>query len=281
MRLARHLGTEIVSADSRQVFTGIPIATAMPTAEERAAAVHHLIDFLPLDAYYSAAAFEKDALRCLNDIFTRTDTAVVCGGSMMYVDALCCGIDDMPTVPADIRDTLAADHARYGDDWLRMRLLALDPEYYARIDLLNMKRVFHAVEVSIAAGRPYSSLLGLHRTQRPFDIIKVRLDWPRELLFDRINTRVAQMAADGLLEEVRSVAHLRHLNSLNTVGIKEILAYLDGGFPSLDAALSRMAKNTRVYAKKQMTWLNRDTSTLRLDMTLPDPFAALLDFLPL
>lgn len=274
--LAQMLHTEIVSADSRQVFQGIPIATAMPTPGERAAVPHHLIDFLPLDCYYSAAQYEQDALACLRRIFATRDYAVVCGGSMMYVDALCNGIDELPTVPDALRRSLMAQHAEYGDDWLRMRLLALDPEHYARVDLMNVKCVFHAVEVSEAAGVPYSSLLGKARRGHDYDVLKVQTTMPRDMLFDRINLRVGQMAEQGLVEEVRSVAHLRHLNSLNTVGVKEILRYLDGEW-DLETALSRMAKNTRVYAKKQMTWFKRDPDIVPLDMTQPDPTTRLAE----
>lgn len=268
--LAQQLDTEIVSADSRQIYRGLPITTAMPTAEERAAVAHHLIDFLPLESYYSAAAFESDALAALRSIFATRDTAILCGGSMMYIDALCNGIDELPTVPDAVRSTLADEHASYGDDWLRMRLLALDPDTYGRIDLMNIRRVFHAVEVSLTAGAPYSSLLGKARPRHDFEVVKVLLTMPREQLFDRINRRVEKMAEMGMVEEVKAVAHLRHLNSLNTVGVKEMLKYLDGEW-TLDFALARMAKNTRVYAKKQMTWYKRDPSMHHLDMTAPNP----------
>lgn len=275
VKLALALNTEIVSADSRQIYRGLPVTTAMPTPEERAAVTHHLIDFLPLESYYSAARFEQDATECLRSIFATRDYAVLCGGSMMYVDALCNGIDDLPTVPDNIRDTLRADHEKYGDTWLRMRLHALDPDYYSRVDLMNIKRVFHAVEISIAAGAPYSSLLGAARPSHDFNIVKVRLEMPRPMLFDRINARTRAMADAGMVEEVKAVSHLRHLNSLNTVGVKEMLRYIDGEW-TLDFALDRMAKNTRVYAKKQMTWLKRDPLAVPLDMTASDPLKTLL-----
>lgn len=278
VKTALTLDTEIVSADSRQVFTGIPIVTAMPTPQERAAVRHHLIDFLPLDAYYSAAEWERDALRSLESIFATRDIAIVCGGSMMYIDALCHGIDDIPTVPDALRRHLAEEYARYGDDWLRMRLHALDPDHYARVDLQNMARVFHAVEVSMTAGVPYSSLLGKARPKHDYAVTKVMLTMPRPVLFDRINRRVDAMASEGMVDEVRSVAHLRHFNSLNTVGVKEVLRYLDGEW-TLDFALARMAKNTRVYAKKQMTWFKRDPDIITLDMTSDNPEATLLSII--
>lgn len=266
--VALRLGTEIISADSRQVYSGIPISTAQPSAEELSLVPHHLVGFLPLDAYYSASLFEEQALGISHSLFERTGFAVVCGGSMMYVDALCNGIDPLPTVPPEIRDTLALQWKESGDDWLRMRLLSLDENYYHTVDLKNMKRVFHAVEVSIAANRPYSTLLTGTTTQRDFDIVKICLDAPRDVLFDRINRRAEKMIDRGLVEEARKVAHLRHLNSLNTVGLKEMFAYLDGEM-SLDVALARLQKNTRVYAKKQLTWFKRDKDIIRLDIKEP------------
>ncbi len=257
VELAQRLGTEIISADSRQIYQGIPIVTAMPTDEERQAVRHHLIDMLPLDAYYSAAQFEQDALNIANDLFERYGSAVVCGGSMMYVDALCNGIDLLPTVPTEIRSQLQEDFDQRGAEWLRGELLRLDPYHYQRVDLQNLKRVFHAVEISITAGRPYSSLLTGEKRERPFEIRKICIDHPREILFDRINRRVDIMIESGLEEEARSVFRLRHLNSLNTVGLKEMFAYFDG---TLDrhTAIERIKKNTRVYAKKQITWFKRD-----------------------
>ena len=235
----------------------------MPTPEERAAVTHHLVDMLPLDAYYSAAMFEEDALRIASELFERYGSAVVCGGSMMYVDALCNGIDNLPDVPADVRDTLMANHRALGDEWLLSRLQELDPDYYLRVDLKNIKRVFHAVEISLTAGRPYSSLLTGRRRQRPFAIEKYHIEMPREMLFDRINRRVDAMVADGLEEEARSVYPLRGLNSLNTVGLKEMFAWFDGAMDR-HTAIERIKKNTRVYAKKQLTWLKRGSDTTPL-----------------
>ena len=269
VEIAQRLGTEIISADSRQVYKGIPIVTAMPTAEERAAVRHHLIDMLPLEAYYSASSFESDALRVADTLWQHSDWAVVCGGSMMYVDALCHGLDELPTVPAELRERLMNEHAERGDAWLLQRLAELDPVYRSEVDERNIKRVFHGVELSLAAGRPYSELRTGQRTQRPFRIVKIGLDGPREVLFSRINERVVRMMADGLEEEARSVEHLRYLNSLNTVGLKEMFAYFDGVM-TREEAVARIQKNTRVYAKKQLTWYRRDTSAIWLDITMPD-----------
>lgn len=255
--LAQRLSTEIISADSRQVYKGIPIITAAPTEEERSIVPHHLVDFLELDEYYSASLFEQQALSLLDQIFRRSDYAVVCGGSMMYVDALCNGIDELPTIPDNIRQQLMQEHADNGNDWLLQRLEQLDPVYYNQVDRQNTKRVFHAVEICLASGRPYSSLRTGTRRSRPFRIIKTALTADRQLIFDRINLRVEKMLEMGMLNEARSVYHLRHLNSLNTVGFKEMFRYIDGEW-DLPTAIARMQKNTRVYAKKQMTWYQRD-----------------------
>lgn len=264
--VARRLGTEIVSADSRQIYRGIPIVTAMPTPEQRAAVPHHLIDMLPLDAYYSAARFEEDALAIIRRLIAEKGTAVACGGSMMYVDALCHGIDELPTVPDEIRSALQTMRRIKGDEWLLERLRLLDPEYYEAVDRKNMKRVFHAVEIILASGKTYTSLRTGQRHEREFDIIKIMLDAPRDVLFDRINRRVDRMVADGLEEEARSVYHLRHLNSLNTVGLKEMFAWFDGTMDR-HTAIERIKKNTRVYAKKQLTWRKRENDWLRVDIS--------------
>lgn len=266
--VAERLGTEIVSADSRQVYRGIPIVTAMPTAEERARVRHHLVDMLPLDAYYSAAEFERDALRVAGGLLESRGVAVAVGGSMLYVDALCHGIDALPTVSDAVREGLRREHERLGDEWLLDELRRLDPEYYDTVDRRNTKRVFHAVEIIREAGVTYTSLRTGARRERDFRIVKVLLEAPREILFDRINRRVDAMVADGLEEEARGVYHLRHLNSLNTVGLKEMFAMFDGTMDR-HTAIERIKKNTRVYAKKQMTWRRGDTSWTRLDITRP------------
>lgn len=267
--VASRLGTDIIGADSRQVYTGIPIVTAMPTPEQRTTVRHHLLDFLLLDSYYSASMFEQDALRIASDLMQRTGYAVVCGGSMMYIDALCNGIDDLPTVPDDIRDALKAEHQARGDEWLLSELQRLDPEYYGIVDRKNMKRVFHAVEIIRAAGQTYTSLRVGRRKERDFRIVKVCLDAERELLFDRINRRVDAMVLEGLEEEARRVWPQRHLNSLNTVGLKEMFAYFEGSMDR-NTAIERIKKNTRVYAKKQMTWWKRDPAIIRLDIARRD-----------
>ncbi len=268
--VARRLGCEIISADSRQIFRDLPVGTAAPTATELTAVLHHLVGTLKLDDYYSASCFESDALALLPGIFDRSGGyAVVCGGSMMYVDALVNGIDEMPTVSADVRDKVARLASEQGAEGLLALLEICDPDYYAEVDHANIKRVIHALEITMEAGTPYSSLGTGRRTAREFDIVKVAIEMPREELFDRINRRVDNMIAGGMIEEARRVYDRRDLNSLNTVGYKELFAWLDGKM-DFDTAVARIKKNTRVYAKKQLTWLRRDPSVFRL----PAPVSA-------
>lgn len=254
--LAQRLDCEIISADSRQIYRGIPIATAVPTEEERGGIRHHLLECLDLETGYSAASFAEDALGIARSLWERGDRDVIlCGGSMMYIDALCHGIDELPTVPEDLRRRLTDEWQEKGDEWLLRELQRLDPEHYRRVDRKNLKRVFHAVEVTLTAGRPYSSLLtGKKQVPKDFIIDRRVIDLPREELFARINRRVYSMADAGLLEEARRVWPKRHLNSLNTVGLKEMFKVIEGEW-DMDFALARMAKNTRVFAKKQITWL--------------------------
>lgn len=258
IELAERLGCEIISADSRQLFKDIPIGTAAPSAAELARVRHHLIATLSLGDYYSAAQFEADALALLPGIFARSGGyAVVCGGSMMYVDALVRGIDEMPTVSDSVRRKVAEILDCHGAEGLTALLEILDPDYYAEVDRSNVKRIAHAVEISMEAGVPYSSLRTGRSAVRDFEIVKLAIDWPREELFDRINRRVDAMIDSGMVDEARRVYPFRHLNSLNTVGYKELFACFDGTM-DFDTAVARIKKNTRVYAKKQMTWLRRD-----------------------
>lgn len=271
VELAMRLSTEIISADSRQIYKGLPIGTAAPTHEQLAAAPHHLVAFKELDQYYSAAQFEADAMALLPGIFARGGgNAVVCGGSMMYVDALVGGIDDLPAISPQTRDEAMELYRRGGLQRLRLTLLDLDPVYYRQVDLNNPKRLIHAIEICRQAGVPYSSLRTGKAKERPFDIVMMAIDWPREQLFKRINSRVDMMIADGLVDETRSVIAFRDLNSLNTVGYKEMLRHLDGEW-DLATARDRMAKNTRVYAKKQLTWMKKRQEIARLDPQSPTP----------
>lgn len=274
IELAQSLGTEIVSADSRQLYRDIPIGTAAPTAEELAMVKHHFVGILGLEEYYSAAQFEVDALEVIKRIFAERDYAVMCGGSMLYVDAICRGIDDIPTISDEVRSRVAEMVATCSAEELRETLRSLDPAYHAIVDLNNTKRVAHAIEICLQAGVPYSTLRTGKAKPRDFEIMKIALNLPREELFDRINRRVDAMVEQGLEEEARRVYPLRHLNSLNTVGFKEMFAYFDGTMERT-IAIERIKKNTRVYAKKQLTWFQRDTTVRWLH-----PSAPLSDFMP-
>lgn len=261
--LARRIGCDIISADSRQIFRDIPIGTAAPTPAQLDAARHHFVGTLSLGDYYSAARYEADVMELLPRLWRQSAVQVMCGGSMMYVDAVTRGIDDLPDISPQVRADVAAMYSRGGIGLVRSELQALDPDYYATVDLANHKRVMHAVEICLQAGQSYSSLRTGMAKERPFRVVKVAYDYPRETLFDRINRRVDSMMEAGLLNEARQVYPLRHLNSLNTVGYKELFTYFDGTMP-LDAAVARIAKNTRVYAKKQLLWLSKDPAVHRL-----------------
>ena len=256
--LARELNAEIISADSRQLYRDIPIGTAAPTAEQMAEVKHHFIGTLSLEEYYSAAQFEDDVMQLLPQLFARSPYVVMCGGSMMYVDAVCKGIDNIPTISDEIRREVVERFERDGAEAMREELRRLDPIYYNQVDLKNHKRVIHAVEICLQAGRPYSELRTNSVKQRPFRIVKIGLNLPREQLFDRINRRVEKMIEAGLVDEARRFYPQRHLNSLNTVGYKELFAWMDGTM-DYDTAVARIQKNTRVYAKKQLTWYAKDT----------------------
>lgn len=269
LEVAETLGAHIISADSRQVFRGISVTTAAPTAADLTRVPHHLVEFLDLGQYYSAAMFEADAMRLIAEARDRGDRyIVVCGGSMLYIDALLKGIDDIPTITDNIRDRVKQLYAENGLDGLIALLSNLDPEFSAKVDRANTRRVMHAVEICLQTGRPASSLMTSTGRQRPFTFSKFVIDRPRDDMFARINTRVDAMVAAGMDAEARSVFHLRHLNSLNTIGFKEWFAYFDG-LMDRQTAIARIAKNTRVYAKKQLTWLARDPSVISLDPTHP------------
>lgn len=257
IELAQQLHCDIINADSRQIYRGIPICTAAPTPEELAAARHHFVAFKELDENYSAAQFEADVMQLLPTLWQHGDYAVLCGGSMMYVDAVCRGIDNLPDISPEVRAAVKDKLAREGLESLMEELERLDPQYAATIDRKNTSRVCHGVEICRQAGVPYSTLRTGMTKQRDFKIIKLALNIDRERLFERINKRVDRMVEAGLEQEARSVYHLRYLNSLNTVGLKEMFALFDGTMDR-HTAIERIKKNTRVYAKKQLTWYRRD-----------------------
>lgn len=255
--LARLLGCDILNADSRQLYASLSIGTASPTAEQLQMARHHFVGSLQrLDDYYSAAQYESDALKVLSGM---DGVAILSGGSMMYVDAVCRGIDDLPTISASLRAEIMQRYKEQGLKSLTDELRLLDPEYYSICDLRNHRRVIHALEICYQSGQTYTSLRQRSTAKRQFNIHKIGLERTRDDLFNRINLRVDDMMQSGLLEEAKALLPWRHCNSLNTVGYKEMFAYIDGTM-SLDEAISRMKKNTRVYAKKQMTWFRRDSS---------------------
>jgi len=254
--IARRLGCHIISADSRQIFRGIPIGTAAPTADELAAVPHHFVATLDLDRQYSAAQYEADVMALLPRLWEQNPVQVMCGGSMMYIDAVVRGIDELPTISPEVRAEVMRLYEEHGLDAVRAELRRLDPVGATRVDPANPRRNIHALEICIEAGVPASTLLTGEAKERPFDIEMYHLPMERADLFDRINRRVDAMVGTGLVEEAHSVYHLRHLNSLNTVGYKELFAAFDGTMP-LPVAIERIKKNTRVYAKKQLTWLRR------------------------
>lgn len=264
IKLAQHLGCDIISADSRQLFRDIPIGTAAPTAEQLAAVRHHFVGTLALDDYYSAARYEEDVMDLLPQMWQRGNDVIMCGGSMMYVDAVTLGIDELPTVSDSTRSYVMGLYEQGGIEGIRQTLRNLDPEYLAIADPSNHRRLIHAIEICLEAGKPYSSLRTGGVKPRPFETLMMMIDYPREQLFDRINRRVDAMIEMGLEDEARRVYPLRHLNSLNTVGFKEMFAYFDGVMDR-ETAIARIAKNTRVYAKKQLTWLKRKPGIIKLD----------------
>ena len=255
--LAERLHCHIINADSRQVYRGMPIATAAPTPAELARVPHHFVACKELDESYNAWQYEQDVMALLPTLWQQCDTAILCGGSMMYVDAVCNGIDDMPDISPEVRQAVKDQLAEQGLESLIAELELLDPTLAATIDRKNTVRVCHAVEVCRQTGVPYSPLRTGLKKQRPFVIVKIGLNVERPQLFDRINRRVDAMIEAGLEEEAHRLLPLRHLNALNTVGLKEMFAYFDGTMDRT-TAIERIKKNTRVYAKKQLTWFRRD-----------------------
>lgn len=257
LQLATHFQSPILSADSRQFYKDLPIGTAAPSIEQRKLVEHHMVGMLQLNDYYSASKFEEEALAILEKLFQTKQTVILTGGSMMYIDAVCQGIDEMPSVPSSIRDSIWEEYEKEGLGPILAELKKSDPKHYEEVDRMNYKRVIHAVEICRTTGLPYSSFRTRQPKARPFDIIKIGLTRDREELCDRINRRVDQLMNDGLLEEARRVYPYRQLNSLNTVGYKELFNYFDGNW-TLDFAVEKIKRNTRVYARKQMTWFKRD-----------------------
>ncbi|WP_455674036.1 tRNA (adenosine(37)-N6)-dimethylallyltransferase MiaA [Phocaeicola sp.] len=257
LSIAEHFQTSIISADSRQLYADLKIGTAAPTPEQLARVTHYFVGTLQLTDYYSAAQYETDVLSKLEELFLNHETVLLTGGSMMYVDAICKGIDDIPTVDSETRELMLHRYEKEGLEKLCAELKLLDPEYYKIVDLKNPKRVIHALEICYMTGKTYTSFRTRTYKERPFRIIKIGLTRNREELYDRINRRVDIMMEEGLLEEARSVYPYKQLNALNTVGYKEIFNYLDGEW-TLDFAIEKIKQNSRIYSRKQMTWFKRD-----------------------
>ncbi len=256
-RLAGSLGLPVINADSRQIFREIPIGTAAPTAEEMKRAKHYFVGVKSVTEYYSAAMYEADVTTLLEELFSKSDTAIMCGGSMMYIDAAVKGIDDIPSVDGETRRELRERLEKEGLEALLEELGRLDPEYAETVDRNNPRRVLHALEICRISGRTYTSFRRGKAKKRPFETVKIGLTLPRERLYERINARVLDMMDRGLLEEARRVYPLREANALNTVGYKELFDHFDGK-TDLEEAVRRIQSDTRRYMRKQMTWFSRD-----------------------
>jgi tRNA dimethylallyltransferase len=273
MELAQHYGVPIINADSRQIYRELKIGTAAPTAEQQQLVKHYFVGTKSIDEYYNASMYEQEVLELLDA--ERSTFHVLSGGSMMYIDAVCNGIDDIPTVRDDIREEMKKRYREEGLEALCEELRQLDPEHYAIVDRQNYRRVIHALEICHQTGKTYTSFRTQKKKKRPFRIVKIGLNREREELYQRINQRVDQMMQDGLLEEVKELVSKRDKNALNTVGYKELFDYLDGRW-SLDEAVERIKGNTRRYARKQLTWYKRDTA---MSWFHPDHIEEILNYL--
>ena len=275
MDLATHFGIPIINADSRQIYRELKIGTARPTEELMQQIKHYFVGTLGLEDYYSASLFEQQVLELLSQLFQTHDYALMAGGSMMYIDAVCEGIDDIPTIDDETRALMKRRLTEEGLERLCEDLKRLDPEYYEIVDKQNPRRVVHALEICTMTGQTYTSFRRREKRERPFRIIKIGLNRPREELYARINQRVDQMMADGLLEEVKAMYPKRSLNALNTVGYKELFDYLDGRW-SLEEAVERIKGNTRRYARKQLTWYKKDD---QIRWFHPDEITTIIDYI--
>ena len=257
LRVAEQLLSPVINADSRQIYREIPIGTTAPTEVEQARVKHYFVGTKSVTEDYNAGQYERDCLALLDELFRTHETLVLSGGSMMYIDAVCKGLDDIPSVKPEIRREVQEGYQTSGLPWLQAEVQRLDPDYWKQVDRQNPQRLMHCIEVSLTTGQAYSGFRQASHRQRPFRIVKVGLERPREELYARINARVNKMVDEGLVEEARSVLPYRHCNSLNTVGYKEMFRYLDGEW-SLDRAIEMIQQNSRHYAKRQITWLRAD-----------------------
>lgn len=266
LQLAERLGSPIVNADSRQIYREIPIGTAAPTADEQARVKHYFVGTHSLTDDYNAGQYERDACALLEQLFETHDTVVLSGGSMMYVQAVCTGLDEMPDVSSSLREEVQQAYKTHGIEWLQAEVRRLDPEYWEEVDQQNPQRLLHAVEICLASGQTYTHFRKGEKKERPFRVVKIGLTRPREELYERINRRVEQMMAQGLRAEAERVIGLRDRNSLQTVGYKEMFKCLDGEW-SEEEAVRMIQQNSRRYAKRQLTWYRADKEVHWIDLS--------------
>lgn len=257
IEVAKHYNTEIISCDSRQIYKELSIGTAIPKPQQLHTVNHRMIQNHTITEYYNASDYEVEAMKNIEEIFDSHDQAIMSGGSMMFIDVVCNGIDDLPTIDPEIRKEIIQRFEKDGLDPLRVELKRIDPEYYSIVDLKNHKRILHALEIFYMTGKKYSELRTNTKKKRDFDIIKIGMNTDRSILHKRINARVDKMIEEGLIEEVRAVSQFRQLNSLNTVGYKELFEYFDNNI-TLDDAIELIKRNSRRYARRQLTWFNKD-----------------------
>lgn len=276
IKIAEHLNTEIVSSDSRQIFKELNIGTAVPSKEELLAIPHHFIHSHSIYDNYNASRYEQEALSLLEKLFEKHQVVLMVGGSMLYIDAICKGIDQMPDADPELRENLKTQLKTEGLESLRRQLQKLDPAYYRKVDLKNPARIIHALEISLMTGKPYSSFRSNPQKKRPFSIIKIALDCNRQELHNSINKRVDKMVEAGLEKEARSFYSQKHLNSLNTVGYREFFAYFDGEI-SKEKAIELIKRNSRRYARKQLTWFRKDQEMNWFDPNQVDEIIAFIE----
>jgi len=275
IKTAKYLNTEIVSADSRQIYRELSIGTAVPSPDELAEIKHHFIHSHSILEQYNASRYESEAIELLEELFRFHDTVVMTGGSMLYIDAVCKGIDTMPDADPELRSNLKKRLKQEGIESLRLQLKKLDPEYYSSVDLKNPARIVHALEICLMTGKPYSSFRTSPKKERPFSILKIGLDCDRAELHERINQRVDKMLETGLEEEAKRVFPMKNLNALNTVGYREFFAYFNGEI-SKEKAIELIKRNTRRYARKQLTWFRKDPE---MNWFHPQDADKIIDFL--
>ena len=275
VQLAEYFSSEIISADSRQMFRELKIGTALPSPAQLARVKHHFTGNLSIHDYYNVSMFEQDVLTLLSELFPQKPVVFMVGGSTLYINAVFHGIDDLPAVDQELRYDLQRQYQEQGIEFLRLKLKMLDPEYYQRVDLKNPNRLLKALEISLMTGKPYSSLLTAPKRERDFRIIKIGLNKNRDHLFRQINSRVDDMFEQGLPEEAKMLYPYKNLNSLNTVGYKELFLHLEGKI-SLDEAKEQIKRNTRNYAKRQLTWFKRDKDISWFE---PEQMKEIMEFL--